>query len=181
MYQDLVVIVDKLGNPIGEEEKLAAHQMGLRHLAFSVLLYRTHQGQTEYLLQQRAHYKYHSGNLWSNTCCSHPRPGESIIHACERRLNEEMAIDNKLVLQDIGQISYCAKFSNGLTENELDHVVIAEASDVVWQLNAEEAQDCRWWSTQEIAQSLQTEPEIFSAWFRLVFDKVEQHLSGTES
>ncbi|CAH0529666.1 isopentenyl-diphosphate Delta-isomerase [Vibrio hippocampi] len=177
MQEDLVVILDRLGNPIGEEEKLAAHQTGLRHLAFSVLLYRIHEGNTQYLLQQRAHYKYHSGDLWSNTCCSHPRPNEKIIKACQRRLVEEMGISAKLNLEDIGQISYRAKFANGLTENELDHVVIAQAEGIEWQLNPDEAQDCRWWSAQDIAQTLESQPETFSAWFRLVFDKAEQHLN----
>ncbi|ASI92282.1 MULTISPECIES: isopentenyl-diphosphate Delta-isomerase [Vibrio] len=178
MSCELVVVVDKFGKPIGTEEKLEAHRLGLKHLAFSVLIYRYNAGQLEFLLQKRAINKYHSGGLWSNTCCSHPRPDEEIISASQRRLVEELGITTPLELIDIGTVSYCAKFSNGLTENELDHVVIAESNKVEFNLNADEAELCEWWQQSDIEQTMKAEPATFSAWFRLVLEKTTHHLSN---
>ncbi|MFA0086735.1 isopentenyl-diphosphate delta-isomerase [Vibrio sp. 10N.286.49.C2] len=176
MYDDIVVIVDRLGNQIGVEEKLNTHRLGLRHLAFSVMLYRKTANGFEYLLQKRALNKYHSAGLWTNTCCSHPRPEESIIAASTRRLVEEMGIDATLELEDIGHISYCAKFSNGLTENELDHVVIAHIDDVATKLNPDEASQCQWWSESQVDAHLANQRSDFTAWFPLVFEKIKRHL-----
>lgn len=176
MSCDLVVVVDKFGKPIGTEEKLEAHRLGLKHLAFSVLLYRVNAGRFEFLLQKRALNKYHSGGLWSNTCCSHPRPDEDIVSASKRRLVEELGITAPLELTDIGTISYCAKFSNGLTENELDHVVIAESNEIEFDLNPDEADQCEWWLQTDIEQTMKTDPQGFSAWFRLVLEKATHHL-----
>ncbi|KFA97689.1 isopentenyl-diphosphate Delta-isomerase [Vibrio sp. ER1A] len=178
MSCELVVVVDKFGKPIGTEEKLEAHRLGLKHLAFSVLIYRYNAGQLEFLLQKRAINKYHSGGLWSNTCCSHPRPDEEIISASQRRLVEELGITTPLELIDIGTVSYCAKFSNGLTENELDHVVIAKSNKVEFNLNADEAEQCEWWQRSDIEQTMKAEPATFSAWFRLVLEKTTHHLSN---
>lgn len=176
MLEDLVVVVDKFGNPIGTEDKLDAHRMGFRHLAFSVMIYRYNDGQLEFLMQKRAANKYHSGGLWSNTCCSHPRPDENIIAASARRLDEELGIRDSLVLKDIGTISYRTKFDNGLTENELDHIVIAESNNVELDVNDKEAESCEWQSKQTIAEHLAETPQSYTAWFKLVFDKVNQHL-----
>lgn len=178
MSCELVVVVDKFGKPIGTEEKLEAHRLGLKHLAFSVLIYRYNAGQLEFLLQKRAINKYHSGGLWSNTCCSHPRPDEDIVLASKRRLVEELGVTASLKLNDIGTISYCAKFSNGLTENELDHVVIAESNKVDLDLNPDEAEQCEWWPLSDIEQTMKAEPQTFSAWFRLVLEKTTHHLSN---
>ena len=180
MYDDVVIIVDRLGNQIGVEEKLNAHRLGLRHLAFSVLLYRKTSDGFEYLLQKRALNKYHSGGLWTNTCCSHPRPDEKITQASSRRLYEEMGIKDKLNLEEIGCISYCAKFSNGLTENELDHVVIANIDDISTRLNPDEASDCKWWKEDELDANLHTHRDEFTAWFTLVYNKVKQHIHNLE-
>ncbi|WP_394151240.1 isopentenyl-diphosphate Delta-isomerase [Vibrio maritimus] len=177
MLEDLVVVVDKFGNPIGTEDKLDAHRMGFRHLAFSVMIYRYNDGQLEFLMQKRAANKYHSGGLWSNTCCSHPRPDEKILAASTRRLDEELGIRDSLVLEDIGTISYRTKFDNGLTENELDHIVIAESNTVELDVNDKEAEACEWQSKQTIAEHLAETPQAYTAWFKLVFDKVNQHLA----
>lgn len=178
MLEDLVVVVDKFGNPIGTEDKLDAHRMGFRHLAFSVMLYRYNDGELEFLMQKRASNKYHSGGLWSNTCCSHPRPDEDIIHASQRRLEEELNISDSLSLTDIGTISYLAKFDNGLTENELDHIVIAEGSNVTWDINPREAETCEWQALSSIEQAMAAQPQSYTAWFKLVLDKVKAHLEA---
>ena len=178
MQEDLVVVVNRLGDPIGTAEKLDAHMMGFRHLAFSVLLYRYSQGQLELLMQKRAFNKYHSGGLWSNTCCSHPRPDEAVIDASVRRLDEELGINQSLALQDIGTISYYTKFSNGLAENELDHIVIAECDDVVMEVNPQEAEVCEWQTLEHVEEALKSNPDSFSAWFGLVINKVKAHLAS---
>lgn len=177
MLEDLVVVVDKFGNPIGTEDKLDAHRMGFRHLAFSVMLYRYRDGELEFLMQKRASNKYHSGGLWSNTCCSHPRPDEDIIHASKRRLEEELGIRDALTFTDIGTISYLAKFDNGLTENELDHIVIAQSSDVTLDINPREAETCEWQTTSAIEQGILAQPQAYTAWFKLVLNKVTAHLN----
>lgn len=178
MVEDLVVVVDKFGNPIGTEDKLDAHRMGFRHLAFSVMLYRFRNDELEFLMQKRAANKYHSGGLWSNTCCSHPRPDEDIIHASKRRLEEELGIRDTLSLSDIGTISYLAKFDNGLTENELDHIVIGQCSDVTLEINPREAEACEWQSLSSIERSMSTQPQAYTAWFKLVLTKITAHLNS---
>ncbi|GAL33508.1 isopentenyl-diphosphate delta-isomerase [Vibrio maritimus] len=177
MLEDLVVVVDKFGNPIGTEDKLDAHRMGFRHLAFSVMLYRYRDGELEFLMQKRASNKYHSGGLWSNTCCSHPRPDEDILHASKRRLEEELGIQDPLSFIDIGTISYLAKFDNGLTENELDHIVIAQINDVTLDINPREAEACEWQTLSTIEQTIVAQPQAYTAWFKLVLNKVTAYLN----
>ncbi len=98
------------------------------------------------------------------------------MSASKRRLVEELGITTPLELTDIGTISYCAKFSNGLTENELDHVVIAESNEIEFDLNPDEADQCEWWLQTDIEQTMKTDPQAFSAWFRLVLEKTTHHL-----
>src|SRR5689334_15327319 len=117
-----VILVDENDNPIGSAEKLAAHEQGgQRHRAFSVFIFRK-RDELEVLLQQRASHKYHCPDLWTNTCCSHPQPGETITQAGERRLQEEMGIATPLTW--VGKFHYIAHFDNGLSENEIDHVLV---------------------------------------------------------
>jgi isopentenyl-diphosphate delta-isomerase len=116
-----VILVDEYDNPIGTAEKLEAHRESLCHRAFSVFILRNSNG-LEVLLQQRAKHKYHSPLLWTNTCCSHPRPGEEVIAAGQRRLKEEMGLE--IALKSLGSFHYIAHFDNGLTENEVDHVLV---------------------------------------------------------
>ncbi len=158
-----VVLVDQDDNPIGTAEKLAAHQAGLCHRAFSVFIIRQ-QVTTEILLQQRATNKYHSPGLWTNTCCSHPRPGEDIIQAGERRLFEEMGITSQL--KWAGKFHYIAHFSNGLTENEVDHVLIGTLTDESFTVNPNEAQDYRWINLPDLKQELSDFPDTFTPWFK---------------
>src|SRR3989338_4869056 len=120
---EYVILVDDHDQEIGYAEKLSAHKKNLLHRAFSVFIFRK-QPRLELLLQQRALKKYHSAGLWTNTCCSHPRPGENIMQAAERRLYEELTI--KTPLQDLGWFHYNAHFQNALSENEIDHVLLGD-------------------------------------------------------
>jgi isopentenyl-diphosphate delta-isomerase len=166
-----VILVDEHDNPIGTAEKLDAHRKALCHRAFSVFVLR--QADTwEVLLQQRAQAKYHSPNLWTNTCCSHPRPGENILAAGQRRLNEEMGLS--LALENIGQFHYIAHFDNGLTENEIDHVLIGHFDDQPFSPNPAEVQAHHWITIAELKQELQIHPEKFTPWLALALQLVDK-------
>lgn len=158
-----VILVDEQDQPVGVEEKLKAHELGLCHRAFSVFLYRKVNDQYEILLQQRALGKYHCGGLWTNTCCSHPRPGEEIIPAAQRRLNEELGINADL--HEVGVFHYISEFSNGLTENEVDHVVVGEYSIPDMQINPDEVAAVRWVKLDDLSVELSDEAQKFTPWF----------------
>lgn len=167
-----VILVDENDQPIGVEEKLAAHRKGLCHRAFSIFIIKPGQELT-ILLQQRASGKYHSPNLWTNTCCSHPRPGEDIIQAGGRRLREEMGIET--TLENIGHFHYVAHFDNGLIENEIDHVLIGYSRETVFKPNIHEAQAYRWVTITELKNELATQPDLFTPWLMPALDVVIQH------
>ena len=156
-----VLLVDENDQPLGPMEKLAAHQKGLCHRAFSVFIFSTHDTPA-LLLQQRAEHKYHSGGLWTNTCCSHPRPDEDIILAGERRLFEEMGI--RASLTTAGTFHYIAHFDNGLIENELDHVLVGRIDECVPPFNPLEVQSYRWVEISSLQNELREHPERFTAW-----------------
>jgi len=162
--EERVVLVDEQDNELGTEEKLRAHAMGLLHRAFSVFIFRLTNNNLELLLQQRNLNKYHCGGLWTNTCCSHPRLGEDIIQAGERRLQEEMGFYSKL--QAIGTFKYRAEFSNGLVEHEYDHVLIGSynGSEQI-SINPDEVHAYRWVSIETLKSMLAAEPEKFTPWF----------------
>lgn len=170
MTKEYVVLVDNQGEFQGLQEKMAAHREGALHLAFSVLLYRDGEAGREYLLHQRAQHKYHSGGLWTNTCCSHPRQHESVEQAGIRRLAEEMGITQVSALTNVGHFCYHAQLDNQLSEHELDHVLVAKVGDLSFTPSPEEVMAYRWWPEQEIKMALVSEPERFTAWFSQVFD-----------
>ncbi len=147
-------------------EKMEAHQKGLLHRAFSVIVFNS-KGQL--LLQQRASSKYHSAGLWSNTCCSHPRPGEEVLAAAQRRLSEEMGLS--LPLEKKFSFIYKTPFGNGLTEYEFDHVFFG-TGDVNPNLNKEEVQDYRWAYPDDIRNEIKKKPEAFSSWFKILMDEL---------
>ncbi len=165
-----VILVDEQDNPLGTAEKLAAHEQGLCHRAFSIFVCRQ-QVTFEILLQQRAKSKYHSPNLWTNTCCSHPRPGEDIILAGQRRLREEMGIETSLTW--IGKFHYIAHFANGLTENEVDHVLVGSLEQPDFQFNLNEVQAYRWVSIEELKEELARMPEKFTPWLARALEVLE--------
>lgn len=165
MIEEQVILVDPQGRELGVQEKMQAHRDGALHLAFSVLLYRDGDSEREFLMHQRALDKYHSGGLWTNTCCSHPRQGESMAQAGIRRLGEEMGIVGIRTLFDVASFVYRAELDNGLVEHELDHVLVASASDIVINPNPEEVLAYRWWTQSELQAALDQEPQRFTAWF----------------
>jgi isopentenyl-diphosphate delta-isomerase len=156
---DQVILVDKNDQEVGLADKLQAHKDGLLHRAISVFVINGDQ----VLLQQRADDKYHSADLWSNTCCSHPRPGENTLAAAKRRLQEEMGIDCEL--QHCGAFIYRSDYDNGLTEHELDHVFIGELVDKnSYALNPHEAKAAKWVSIDVLKDDLEQHPERYSSW-----------------
>ncbi|MEY3238261.1 MAG: hypothetical protein RI883_2362 [Bacteroidota bacterium] len=166
-----VCLVDHHDNEIGQMEKLEAHQKGLLHRAFSVLIFNDKQ---ELLLQRRAFGKYHSEGLWTNTCCSHPMPGESNITAAHRRLREEMGFDCEL--KELFHFIYKAELDNNLVEHELDHVLIGYSSDDPI-LNKEEAIDFKWLSMDQLKKEIIEHANDFTIWFKLIilehFEKIK--------
>lgn len=165
-----VILVDEHDNPKGIAEKLAAHQQSLCHRAFSIFIFREHP-QVEILLQQRAHNKYHSPGQWTNTCCSHPRPGEDIILAGQRRLKEEMNIETELT--SAGFFHYIAHFDNGLTENEIDHVLIGKNPTSEITINPEEAQAYQWINISQLKNELELTPHKFTPWLKQALQLAE--------
>jgi isopentenyl-diphosphate Delta-isomerase len=165
-----VILVDESDNMIGEMEKMEAHRKGVLHRAFSVFVL---DGSNRLLLHRRALEKYHSPGLWTNTCCSHPRAGESVPAAAHRRLMEEMGFD--CPLDDVFTFIYHAEFDNGLTEHELDHVLIgfSEEKPVI---NTDEVHEYKWMSLPEIETSIRANPGIYTIWFRIAFKKVTEYL-----
>lgn len=161
-----VILVNELDEPIGTMEKLEAHQKGLLHRAFSVFITNA---KGELLLQQRALNKYHSGGLWTNTCCSHPLPDEDVIAASHRRLVEEMGFDCEL--KEVFSFTYRAEFDNGLTEYEFDHVLIGQYNGEI-RPDSSEVMNYKFASPDEIRFMLLTAPETFTHWFHIAFPKI---------
>ena len=167
-----VILVDKKDNAIGEEEKLEAHKKGLLHRCFSIFIFNSN---GELMLQKRAGGKYHSGGLWSNTCCSHPAPGEATADAARRRLIDEMGIDTEL--KEIHTFMYKTKLDNGFTEYEYDHVFFGKYSkDPI--LNKNEAEDWKWASTKWLAKDLKNNSEKYTYWLRDCYGDVLKIVEG---
>jgi isopentenyl-diphosphate delta-isomerase len=157
-----VILVDEHDNELGTMEKMEAHRKGVLHRAFSVLVFNT---KGEMLIQKRADCKYHSAGLWTNTCCSHPRPGEQVEAAAKRRLKEEMGLD--LRPSRSYSFIYRTKLDGGLIEHELDHVLTA-TFDGEPDINPDEAQDWQYISLPELKDKMNREPENFTHWFKLI-------------
>lgn len=161
MTSEQVVLVNEQDIEVGTMEKMAAHRSGALHRAVSIFIFSS---SNELLLQQRAEVKYHSGLLWTNTCCGHPMPGESPADAAERRLYEEMGI--RCLLQPVFSFLYTANVGNGLTEHEFDHVFVgrydAAPEPAPWEVAA-----WKYVSRSELQQGLEREPNSFTPWFRI--------------
>lgn len=165
--QLIIVNADDVEVDVGE--KMAVHLQAKLHRAFSVLVLREHAGKIEVLLQQRSANKYHSANLWANTCCGHPRPGESIMQAATRRLHEEMGIT--ATLHEIGSFHYQAKFADvGLVENELDHVLIGHQTAAEINANPNEVQAYAWVGLEELYYDLSQNPDKYVVWLQPVLE-----------
>jgi len=167
-----VILVDERDKELGIMPKIEAHEKGLLHRAFSVFIFNF---KGELLLQQRALNKYHSPGLWTNTCCSHPREAESIEDAANRRLQEEMGLICKL--EKKFDFIYKTSFDNGLTEHEFDHVFFGKSNNHP-KINTDEVLSYNYFSFTEIERGLQLQPEIYTAWFKICFNKVKQFANG---
>jgi isopentenyl-diphosphate Delta-isomerase len=164
--EEHVILVDERDCSLGTMEKMAAHQRGLLHRAISVFIL---DGNGRLLLQQRAAHKYHSAGLWTNTCCSHPAPGEKAADAAHRRLRQEMGME--VPLEFAFTFQYRAAFENGLVEHELDHVFIGHASHAP-VINPDEVADYRWLSLPEIERELVANPDAYTPWFKIIYKKI---------
>lgn len=161
-----VILVDKHDNELGFMEKLLAHQTASLHRAFSVFLFDSN---GKMLLQKRALSKYHSPGLWTNTCCSHPRPGENVTDAANRRLIEEMGIETKV--EKAFKFIYKADLDQGLTEHELDYVFIGEYEGIIAP-NSLEVSDYYYENVETIQQQMIAKPEHYTVWFKIAFPRV---------
>lgn len=174
MEQDLIW-VDLMDQEVGYGEKLETHRNNRLHRAFSVFLY----SNGKMLIQQRDQKKYHSGGLWANSCCSHPRRGEEVLEAAKRRLEEELGIRQEICeLKEIDSFIYFQAY-DGLSEYEFDHVIVAEY-DGEFIPNPEEIQNLRWVTYEELEKELLEHPEMFAAWFLIAAPKVLSWLAQNE-
>ncbi|MEO8711795.1 MAG: isopentenyl-diphosphate Delta-isomerase [Parafilimonas sp.] len=163
-----VILVNDQDEETGTMEKMEAHRKGKLHRAFSIYIFNN---KNEILLQQRAVNKYHSGGLWTNACCSHPKPGETIDAAAKRRLKEELGFETEL--EKIFAFTYNASFENGLTEHEFDHVFAGVHNDEI-HFNKAEVKDICFRSMSEIESDLQTHPHKFTPWFLIAFPMIKK-------
>lgn len=165
-----IVLVDENDRQIGIEDKLQAHKDGKLHRAFSIFIFNSN---GDLMLQKRDKNKYHSGGLWTNTCCSHPRVGESLDQAANRRLFEEMGFVCEI--EEKFAFTYQVDFENGLHEHEYDHVFIGKY-DGEPTLNPEEAEDWRWISLQDLEREVLQFPELYSHWIKVALPKLKEVL-----
>lgn len=170
MSKEDVILVDEFDNAVGVMEKLEAHQKGLLHRAFSVFIFSS---EGKMLLQRRALSKYHSAGLWTNACCSHPRPNENTLDAANRRLKEEMGLVVNLTYRT--KFTYSTKFDNNLIEHEVDHVFvgITDANPII---NAEEVESYIWMTNTDIKDQLTINPDLFTSWFKIAMEKIFQEV-----
>lgn len=168
--EEHVVLVNTLDKAQGTMEKMSAHKKGILHRAFSVFILNS---KGELLLQQRAQHKYHSGGLWTNTCCSHPRDGEDILDAGIRRLNEEMGM--KCQLSKGFDFIYRSELDSGLIEHEFDHVLFGR-SDLPPTPNMNEVASHRYQTFASIRQEMSAHPERYTTWFRICFERAAEFL-----
>ena len=174
MAEEHVILVNEKDQEIGLMPKLEAHQKAVLHRAFSVFIFNS---ENELMLQQRASDKYHSPNLWTNTCCSHQRSGESNIQAGTRRLYEEMGFTTSL--KEITSFIYKAPFDNGLTEHELDHIMVGYYNeDPV--INSDEVEDWKWMKIEDVKKDISLNPDLYTAWFKIIFKNFYNHLNSSK-
>lgn len=168
--EEQVILVDEQDNQIGLMPKMEAHEKALLHRAFSVFIFND---KGELMLQQRAADKYHSPLLWTNTCCSHQRDGETSLEAGKRRLQEEMGFTTDL--EEVFWFVYKAPFDNGLTEHELDHVMIGTFNGEP-NINKDEVEDYKWMSLEDVKKDIDEQPSLYTAWFKIIFREYYQRL-----
>ncbi|KGL60621.1 MULTISPECIES: isopentenyl-diphosphate Delta-isomerase [unclassified Polaribacter] len=170
--EEQVILVDKNDNQLGLMPKMEAHEKAVLHRAFSVFIFNK---KGELMLQQRAAHKYHSPLLWTNTCCSHQRNGETNLEAGKRRLQEEMGFVTSL--SEVFSFIYKAPFDNGLTEHELDHVLIGYFDNRPI-INKDEAEDYKWMLLEDVKSDMEKNPSIYTEWFKIIFKESFSKISS---
>ena len=170
-----VVLVNEKDEPVGTMEKMAAHEQAVLHRAFSVFVFNKN---GVLLMQQRAFSKYHSGGLWTNTCCSHPRPGEHVADAANRRLQEEMGFTTSLT--KAFYFTYKAAFDNGLTEHEFDHVFTGIYEGPI-HFNPNEVASYAFMTEKELEEQIQEMPARFTAWFHIAYPKLKAWMADSQN
>ena len=171
MIEEQVILVNENDEQIGLMPKMEAHKKAILHRAFSVFIFN---GKNELMLQQRALHKYHSPGLWTNTCCSHQREGESNLQAGKRRLQEEMGFVTDLT--ETTSFIYKAPFDNGLTEHEYDHILVGRYHNAP-NINPDEVADWKWMTLEAVKEDIRAKPEIYTAWFKIIFDKFYNYIN----
>ena len=166
--KELLILVDENDQEIGEMEKLSVHQKGLLHRAFSIFIFNSN---NELLLQQRAHEKYHSAGLWSNTCCSHSITGEPMDKSVARRLQQEMGLEAKTQFQF--KFLYHTHLENGLQEHELDHVYFGRTDDKP-KPHSNEVMSWKYISLEKLMQEISMNPENYTAWLKICLPEVDR-------
>jgi isopentenyl-diphosphate delta-isomerase len=172
---DYVILVDENNNQIGLEEKILAHKKNLLHRAFSIFIFND---SFEILLQKRAPNKYHSGNLWTNTCCSHPLENLSLVESAKKRLVEEMGINANL--NEVFSFIYQAKFGNGLSEHEYDHVLFGISNNQPI-LNPDEAIDYKWIKISDLKAQIEKNPGNFTVWLQIMINNYFKYFEDYEN
>ena len=173
MKEEQVILVNQDNEQIGTMPKMEAHEKAVLHRAFSVFIVNDN---GDIMLQQRAASKYHSPLLWTNTCCSHQRVGESNIEAGKRRLQEEMGFQAEL--KELFSFIYKAPFDNGLTEHEYDQVMLGSFNSEP-NINPDEVEAWKWMSPEAVKEDISKNPNDYTAWFKIIFDKFYEHLFNT--
>lgn len=168
---EYIVTVDEMDREVGAMEKIQAHKEAVLHRAFSVIV-RNSKG--EILLQQRYHGKYHSPGLWTNTCCSHQRVGETLEQSIHRRMKEEMGFDCEV--REVFHFLYKAEFDNQLTEHEIDHVFIGEYDGVVHP-DPMEVENIRWMTVEALRKDMKENPDQYTVWFQILMERPEMELA----
>jgi isopentenyl-diphosphate delta-isomerase len=172
MKEENVILVNENDEQIGLMPKLEAHEKAQLHRAFSVFVLNDN---NELMVQQRAHHKYHSPLLWTNTCCSHQRQGETNLGAGNRRLFEEMGFTTEL--KELFSFIYKAPFDNGLTEHELDHVMMGYYNESP-KINPDEVESWKWMPIDAVKDEMLRRPELYTVWFRIIFDEFYHYLEA---
>lgn len=172
MAEEKVILVDEHDTQIGLMNKMEAHEKGALHRAFSIFVFNS---KGEFLIQQRALSKYHSGGEWANTCCSHQRNGESTLAAAHRRLVEEMGFD--VDLKEVFNFTYKKAFGNGLTEHELDHVLFGEFEGNPVP-NPDEVANWKYITLEDLKAEIEANPEQYTIWLQIALKEVELHLQN---
>lgn len=163
---EIIVLVDENDNQIGTGEKMAVHRAGKLHRAFSVFVFNS---KGKMLLQRRALTKYHSGGLWTNTCCSHPRPEEKTIDAAKRRLKEEMGFECEL--EEVDSFVYKTEFE-GLFEHEFDHVFVGKYEGEMG-VDREEVEEYKWISLEDLYEDVKQNPQKYTSWFKIALERLD--------